>query len=622
MTTTTDHTDTHTDTETAEAVELVRVDADPDRIQHLDPRGLLTDRNVRHDSAADAAAERRMVSSVRDVGVLQPIIAVVTDEGFVRVRFGHRRTRGAIAAGCATVPVIVRVDDGDATQAEADRIASQFVENDVRQGLSPTEQLSAFTDLAALGQTPGQIAKLTKARRRDVVDALNTATSGEARDAVAAANLTLEQGAVLAEFADDAEAYGALLDAVTGGGRSWESFEHIAERLRQDRAERAQRAEALADLAAAGVVVVTAPSHSGPVSDLDNLTNDPEPDSGADAESRPDGEPRSEPAPITPAEHADCPGHAAYLRRSYRGPSLVVAVYVCTDPLAHGHRARRSYVRLSPQSAPPQRVEETAEQAAAREAAKKDAETVQRRPETPQLDEAQSDPVTPEHAGRLDFSEGEIHQAAQAGEVSEDVSPSSSVEHPDGPDHEDTEARPASRSQDPRWARAVELREEFNRAMTLENTPAAFACDAYDYSDDVWCDDIYSTPGSVRVEQELGDLVRAHPDLFTGTQFEMWAAAESEADVDERGHETEDDDRVTFGHRGLMTDDRAAAVVREIERDPDTDPTLPERPDWREYVAAKDYQWEERQRGDLQPGEPELGEAEMGEPEVGEDEHG
>ena len=81
-----------------EPVELVRVEADPDRVQHLDPRGLLTDRNVRHPSAADAAADRRMAASVRDAGVLQPIIAFVTDEGYARVRIGHRRTRGAIAA--------------------------------------------------------------------------------------------------------------------------------------------------------------------------------------------------------------------------------------------------------------------------------------------------------------------------------------------------------------------------------------------------------------------------------------------------------------------------------------------------------------------------------------------
>ena len=55
-------------------------------------------------------------------------------------------------------------------------------------------------------------------------------------------------------------------------------------------------------------------------------------------------------------------------------------MYACTDPLTHGHRARRAYVRLTaPDRAAVTRVDETAEQAAARAAATKEAETAQRR---------------------------------------------------------------------------------------------------------------------------------------------------------------------------------------------------------------------------------------------------
>ena len=54
----------------------------------LDPRTLLVDVNVRHTATAD----KDLVASVREVGVLQPIIAVRTADGQVRVRYGHRRT--------------------------------------------------------------------------------------------------------------------------------------------------------------------------------------------------------------------------------------------------------------------------------------------------------------------------------------------------------------------------------------------------------------------------------------------------------------------------------------------------------------------------------------------------
>ncbi len=55
-------------------------------VQHLDPRSLLVDVNVRRDAQVD----KEFVASVRDLGVLVPIVAVRTGDGAVRVRFGHR----------------------------------------------------------------------------------------------------------------------------------------------------------------------------------------------------------------------------------------------------------------------------------------------------------------------------------------------------------------------------------------------------------------------------------------------------------------------------------------------------------------------------------------------------
>lgn len=68
-------------------------------------------------------------------------------------------------------------------------------------------------------------------------------------------------------------------------------------------------------------------------------------------------------------------------------------------------------------------------------------------------------------------------------------------------------------------ARAVELRARYFQQMTLENTPAAFMDDRYTYDDDVW---MSQDTASDRLEGELRELVRAHPDQFAGTQFEPW----------------------------------------------------------------------------------------------------
>ena len=51
----------------------------------------------------DATPDKTLIESVRDLGVLVPVVAVRTEDG-VRVRYGHRRTRAAIEAGAgATV---------------------------------------------------------------------------------------------------------------------------------------------------------------------------------------------------------------------------------------------------------------------------------------------------------------------------------------------------------------------------------------------------------------------------------------------------------------------------------------------------------------------------------------
>ena len=119
-----------------------------------------------------------------------------------------------------------------------------------------------------------------------------------------------------------------------------------------------------------------------------------------------------------------------------------------------------------------------------------------------------------------------------------------------GPADQTENSAPAAEAsepvEDPRWTRAVELEAEFMRAMTLENTPAALATDQYDYDDDVWCSDIYSTSGSRAVEDELDTLVRANPELFAGTKFETFARPEPEPEREAREPEQIDRDEDEF----------------------------------------------------------------------------
>lgn len=103
--------------------------------------------NVRHSTSAD----KDLVASVREVGVLQPIIAVRTADGQVRVRYGHRRTLAAIQADLPTVPVLIVADEGTTDAAQVERLVTQWAENQHRVGLSNAEQADVIGQLAAFG---------------------------------------------------------------------------------------------------------------------------------------------------------------------------------------------------------------------------------------------------------------------------------------------------------------------------------------------------------------------------------------------------------------------------------------------------------------------------------------
>jgi len=170
-------------------------------MEQIDPSLLLVDRNVRRDAAPD----KTLVESVRDLGVLVPIVAVRTDAG-VRVRYGHRRTHAAIQAGQATVPVWVF--DTDHADSDTDRIVAQWAENEHRAALTATDRLAAVEQLSAFGVSAAQITKRLKTKRTQVDAALAVAASPLAKKATERYEfLTLDQAAVLAEFdaGDDAD---------------------------------------------------------------------------------------------------------------------------------------------------------------------------------------------------------------------------------------------------------------------------------------------------------------------------------------------------------------------------------------------------------------------------------
>ncbi|HEY6686122.1 MAG TPA: ParB N-terminal domain-containing protein [Propionibacteriaceae bacterium] len=169
----------------------------------LDPRDLLVDVNIR----TDARLDKDFVASIKDFGVLVPIIAVRTAAGDVRVRFGHRRTLAAIEADLATVPVEIVGDEATDDAGQIERILTHHAENAHRAPLLQIDQLGVVEQLNAFGLSAAQIAKRTKIKKDTVKTALAMTKSDLAKAATNRYDfLTLEQAAAVAEFDDNAAA--------------------------------------------------------------------------------------------------------------------------------------------------------------------------------------------------------------------------------------------------------------------------------------------------------------------------------------------------------------------------------------------------------------------------------
>jgi ParB family chromosome partitioning protein len=80
-------------------------------------------------------------ASIREIGVLQPLLVRQLPNGSYQLIAGERRWRAAQRAGLATVPAVVKTTDDMASMEQA------LVENLHRQDLSPLEEASAFQQL-------------------------------------------------------------------------------------------------------------------------------------------------------------------------------------------------------------------------------------------------------------------------------------------------------------------------------------------------------------------------------------------------------------------------------------------------------------------------------------------
>lgn len=130
------------------------------------PIGLLRPNPNQPRQHFDDAALRDLTASIKEKGVLQPVIARKDPSGDSYILIaGERRWRAATTAGLTTVPALVR--------REEDALEVALIENLQRENLSAIEEAEALLHLKQARRfTDGQLAQVIGKSRQSVNDSL------------------------------------------------------------------------------------------------------------------------------------------------------------------------------------------------------------------------------------------------------------------------------------------------------------------------------------------------------------------------------------------------------------------------------------------------------------------
>lgn len=189
----------------------------------------------------DEAKLTELTESIREHGVVQPILVRAVDDGYELVA-GERRWRAAQLAGLAEIPAVVR----DYDDAQSMEIA--LVENLQREDLNPLEEADAFRRLMdEFNLTQEAVAQKVGRSRPAVANALRLLTLPEAiRQDVSRGTISAGHArAILSLDRDDLRQ--RLAEAVKTRSLSVRQAEKLARELPKQRQPRAKAARAHSD---------------------------------------------------------------------------------------------------------------------------------------------------------------------------------------------------------------------------------------------------------------------------------------------------------------------------------------------------------------------------------------
>jgi len=174
----------------------------------------------------DEVKLQELAQSIREKGVLQPIIAKKTDKGYVIIA-GERRWRASQIAGKKEVPVILK----DLSDNEI--LETALIENIQRQDLNPIEEAESYQRLILdLGLTQEEVARRVGKDRTTIANALRLLKlSKEVREKIVTGELSVGHARCLIVL-EDKGVQNQLLAEILQKGYSVRQVEALVKRVK------------------------------------------------------------------------------------------------------------------------------------------------------------------------------------------------------------------------------------------------------------------------------------------------------------------------------------------------------------------------------------------------------
>ncbi|MCM1320874.1 MAG: ParB/RepB/Spo0J family partition protein [Bacteroides sp.] len=174
----------------------------------------------------DEASLRELADSIKEHGIIQPVLIENAEDGFFYIIAGERRTRAARLAGLEKIPVRIN------NFSEQQKLEVALIENIQRENLNPLEEALAYRSLMELGDlSQDETARRVGKNRSTVANALRLLKLPEdMQSALADGQITPGHARALLSVTNPADQR-VLFAKITGNALSVRDAERAASEL-------------------------------------------------------------------------------------------------------------------------------------------------------------------------------------------------------------------------------------------------------------------------------------------------------------------------------------------------------------------------------------------------------